>query len=78
MSREDALSIVPSGSDLAWDDILKKATAPDCPDKVTADNLYAFGFTGKKYIPPESDGEEETVSLAVLIAIGSPPLLLSS
>lgn len=66
VSREDALNIVPSDSVLEWKDILRDVTAPDYPNKVTADNLYAFGFTGKKYIPPESDGDGDAVSLAAL------------
>lgn len=56
---EDALFIEPADEKLDWQEILKTATKPDTA-KVTADNLYAFGYTGKKYVAPQTAPAEET------------------
>lgn len=64
---EDAKMI--EANDLAgqWKDILEQATAPGSA-KTTASNLYAFGFTGEKYIPPEPEPEEGISALAFFAA----------
>lgn len=46
-----------------WGRILKSATRPGAA-KVTADHLYAFGFTGLKFVEPEPEPEESTAPAA--------------
>ncbi len=52
----------------SWDEIFDSAaTAP----KVTANSLYAFGFTGTKYYPPEpEEGEEVQAAYAMAMEEG--------